>query len=290
MVTALLVAITSCDTDAEYTTYTGPNYIMFSDTLYELPVQDNEKYFEIPVVATTTCDYDRTVAVEIIDSKSNAAEGKHFSLKSNNVVIKAGERVGNVMVRGYHDNIGVSDSIGFNLKLITKADDQWTLYQDDANVLLKKACKFDINAFTGDCFIVSTWLQNYSNVDGRLAKSEVVPGEENTIVIKDYFFDGYDVKIKFLTEDPLNPLITFEEQKFGPTSEAFGTLYGTEGIINLYEPSMYVSYYSSCETFIFQCMTLYVPSMSGANVVGTFQNAVEWISEDEAEKLRRQGY
>jgi hypothetical protein len=44
-------------------------------------------------------------------------------------------------------------------------------------------------------------------------------------------------------------------------------------------------------------MTLFVPGMppgvktpTSENTVGTFVNAVEWISEDEAKKLKREGY
>lgn len=288
---ALLLGLASCNTDAEYVKYSGPNYIMFSDTLYELPVQSNGEVFEIPVVATRACDYDRTLAVEIVDSKSNATEGRHYALKSNTITIKAGELVGNVEVLGYHDNIEVTDSIGFSLRLITSEDAKWDLYGTDTNVWLKKACTFDINAFTGYCFIISTFINNYvQTTDGRLTYSVVDPENENTIIMKDYFYDGYDVRIKFTTDDILNPLIEFEDQPFGPTSEAFGTLYGDEGIINMYQPAMYTSYYSSCEKFIFQYMTLYVPSMAYPNTVGVFVNAVEWISDDEAEKLKREGY
>ena len=291
IVSALLLVFTSCDTDAEYVKYNGDNYIMFSDTLYEFPVVNNDDYFEIPVVATKACDYDRTVAVEIVDTLSNAIERRHYTLKSNNVTIKAGERVANIEVKGNHDLIEVGDSLGFNIRLVGHEDYEWSLYRSDANVFLQKACKFDINAFTGPCFIaLSTYLDNYSNVSGRLTYSIVDPEKENTIIIKDYFYDGYDVKIEFTTNDILNPLIKFEEQEFGPTAEAFGTKYGTEGIVNMYQPTMYTSYYSSCEKFIFQWMGLYIPSMEGYNTVGVFVNAVEWISEDEAEKYRQEGY
>lgn len=280
------VSFSSCDTDAEYITYEGPNYIMFSDTLYQLPVQDNEEFFQLPVVATRACDYDRILAVEIVDSVSNAREGRHYSLKSNTVVIPAGQLVGNVEVRGYHSNIAVGDSLGFSLRLVSKEDTQWNIYGIETKVFLQKACKFDINAFEGYCSITSTFLQNYSN---RLIYAEVDPEEENTIIMKDYFYDGYDVKIKFTTNDILNPLIKFTDQEFGPTDEAFGTKYGEEGIINLYQPTMYVSYYSSCETFIWQYMSLYILSMSGYKVVGVFVNAVEWISADEAKKMYNEG-
>lgn len=277
--------------DTEYTSYKGPDYILFSDTLYVLPVVDDEEYHEIPVVATNACDYDRTVAVEIIDAGSNAVEGRHYSLESNSVTIKAGELVGNLRLRGYHSNIGVYDSIGVKLHLIVPEDVEWELYGTEANVILKKACRFDINAFTGYCLVTSTFIMNYMpSIDMRLVESVVDTTAENTIIIKDYFFDGYDARIRFSTGDINNPLIEMDEQDFGPTSEAFGTLYG-DGMIKMYQPTAYTSYYSSCEKFILQYMTLYVPGMAaGYNTVGTFVNAVEWISDDEAEKLKREGY
>ncbi|MBR7166833.1 MAG: DUF4984 domain-containing protein [Bacteroidaceae bacterium] len=289
VVTAILISVAACD--EKYTTYNGPDYMMFSDTIYVLPVQNSQEIFDIPVVATQTCNYDRTVAVEIVDAQSNAIEGKHYVIESNTVTIKAGERVANVSVRGVYENISVYDSLGFSLRLLVEEDAKWELYGDNAKVLLQKACPFDINAFTGYCVVTSTYIMNYmTNIDMRLVSSEVDPENENTIIIRDYFYDGYDVRIKFETDDILNPLISFDEQPFGPTSEAFNTLYG-DGVIHMYQPAAYTSYYSSCEKFIFQYMTLYVPGMpADANTVGTFINAVEWISDDEAEKLMREGY
>lgn len=288
-VCVMLFAIASCD--EEYTTYSGPNYIMFSDTMYVFPVQNSDEYFDIPVSATRSCDYDRTLAVEIINNKSNAIEGRHYELEANTIVIKAGERAANVRVRGYHNNIDVTDSLGFAMRLLTEEDTQWELYGTETNVILQKACPFDINIFTGYCVLTSTYIMNYmTNIDMKLIRSEIDPENENTIIMKDYFYDGYDVRIEFDTDDILNPVIKMEEQAFGPTSEAFNTIYG-DGIINMYQPAAYTSYYSSCEKFIFQYMTLYVPGMdASANTVGTFVNAVEWISDDEAEKLMREGY
>ena len=72
-VCTLLLTMIGCD--EERTIYSGPNYIMFSDSLYVLPVQNNEELFDIPVSATQTCSYDRTLAVEILDKSSNAIEG-----------------------------------------------------------------------------------------------------------------------------------------------------------------------------------------------------------------------
>ena len=286
---ALLLTVTGCN--EERTTYSGPNYIMFSDSLYVLPVQNNEDYFDIPVAATQTCDYDRTLAVEIMDKNSNAIEGVHYVLESNTVNIKAGELVANVRVRGIYDNIAVADSLGFALRLVTDENTHWDLYGIDANVILRKTCPFDIYDFEGYCLLQSTYLYDYSTVDKRLVRAEVDPEEENTVIIKDYFFDGYDVKLRFTTNDLLNPLIEMDEQVFGPTTEAFGTIYG-DGKIRMFQPTNYTSYYSSCEQFVYQYMTLYVlnKDQSIYGTVGTFINVLKWISDDEAEKLMREGY
>lgn len=275
----------------ERTVYDGPNYILFSDSLYVLPVQNNEEYFDIPISATKACDYDRTLAVEVVDKESNAIEKVHYALESNTVTIKAGELATNVRVRGIYDNIAVADSLGFSLRLVSEEDTQWDIYSIDAKVLLRKTCPFNISDFEGYCVITSTYLYDYSNVDKRLIRTEIDPNEENTIILKDYFLDGYDVKIRFTTDDLLNPLIEMDEQVFGPTSEAFGTIYG-DGLIRIYQPSYYLSYYSSCEQFVYQYMTLYVKNKDGSEfgTVGVFANILKWISDDEAEKLMREGY
>lgn len=288
-VAALLISVAACD--AEYTTYSGPDYVMFSDTMYVFPVQNSEEYFEIPVAATQTCGYDRTVPVEIVEKATNAIEGRHFTLEQNTVTIKAGERVGMLRMRGFHENIDVYDSLGVTLNLLVDKDSEWGLYGTRAQVELRKACPFDINAFTGYCVVSSTYIMNYmTNIDMRLIRSEVDPERENTIIMRNYFYDGYDLRIEFETDDILNPLIKMDDQKFAATAEAFGTIYG-DGYIMARNAPEYTSYYSSCEKFIFQYMTLYVPGMAeGSNVVGTFINAVEWISDDEAAKLIEQGY
>lgn len=286
---ALLLIMAGCK--EEHTTYKGPNYIMFSDSLYVLPVQNNEEYFDIPVAATQACTYDRTIAVEIIDKESNAIEGLHYTLMENTVTIKAGERVANVRVRGLYDNIAVADSLGFTLRLVTEKNTQWDMYGTDANIILRKTCPFNIYDFEGYIVLKSTYLYDYTVVDKRLVRAEVDTEEENTIIVKDYFYDGYDVKLKFTTKDPLNPLIEMEEQVFGPTDEAFGTIYG-DGKIRMLQPNGYTSYYSSCEGFVYQYMTLYVmnPDESIYGTVGTFINVLKWITDDEAEKLKREGY
>lgn len=286
MAILLLLAFMGCGKVA-HTYYDGPNYILFSDTLKVLGVQNNEDYFDIPITATQTCKYDRTVAVEVIDKKSNAIEGKHYTIESNSITIKAGERVGNVRIRGRYDAIEATDSIGLTLHLITRENDKWKLYDKnyEQKIILKKCCPFDINIFNGYAVLTSTYLYQFvKTANKRLIKTEVDPKESNTIIMKDYFYDGYDVKIRFKTDDVLNPLIEMDEQVFASTADAFGTKYG-DGFIHLYQPPTQVSYYSTCEKFIMQYFTLYVPGMSGQNVVGNFIGISEWVSDDVAKRI-----
>lgn len=285
----MLAGLTSCE--EQRTVYDGPLYIMFADTLSVLGVENSEEIFDIHIAATQASDKDRTLAVEVIEQESSAIEGVHYTLESNTVVIKAGELATSVRVRGIYDNLTIDEDPTLVLRLITDDDVQWGLYEgNETKVILRKICPFDINAFTGYAVVTSTFLMDYSVKDMRLITTEVDPKDSTTVILHDYFYDGYDMKVRFTTEDMLNPLIEMDDQPMATTGEAFGTIYG-DGMLHAYQPSSLVSYYSSCEKFIFQYMTVWVPGMAeGTNTVGTFINAVEWISDDEARILKNQGY
>ena len=276
-------------------TYAGPNYLMFSDTLYQCPVRETGEVFDVPVSATRTADYDRTLAVEIIDKESNAVEGKHYELLSNTVTIKAGEFATNVQVKGFYDNISNTDSLGFALRLVIPEADEWDLYGTEAKVVLQKVCPFDINSFTGYCTVTSTFFSsdNWTGTQTmRLIETEVDPEEENTIILHDLYYDGYDVKLKFDTEDDMEPLVEMEEQKLASTADAFlGNIHGN-GDLMISQPTAYTSYFSTCESFVLQYVTLNVYDDDGSlyGSVGTYVNILEWISDGEAEDLRQQGY
>ena len=285
----MLATFTSCD--EERVVYNGPEYIMFADTLSVLGVENNDSLFDITIAATTVSDKDRTVAVEVVEKESSAIEGHHYTIESNTVTIKAGEMVGNLRIKGYMKNLTIEEDPEIVLHLITKEKYHWNLYNGDTTrVVLRKICPFDVNAFSGYAMITSTFLYNYVGGYYRLIKTEVDSTEKNTIIMRDFYYDGYDVKLRFTTNDPLNPLIEMDDQPLVTTGEAFGTKYG-DGMLHIYQPSNFVSYYSSCEKFIYQYITLWVPGMAaGTNTVGTFIQAIEWISDDEARKLKNQGY
>lgn len=289
---AALIAFSGCDQDK--VVYSGPNYLMFSDTLYTYAVQETNEIFNVPVSATVPADYDRTFGVEVIDKESNAVEGKHYKILSNTVTIKAGEMSTDVKVQGLYKNIGIADSLGFALRLVIPDTEQWSLYKNEAKVVMQKICPFDIKNFKGYCKVTSSYLSSDyypKKVDLRLVTSDIVEGKENTIVVHDLYFDGYDMEIKFNRKDVLEPLVEMEEQICGSTGEAFNTIHG-DGKLRLNQPTAYTSFYSTNENFILQYVTMSVNNKDGSyyGTVGTFVNVLEWISEAEAEKLKEQGY
>ena len=287
---AALIALASCSQD--YTNYSGPSYIMFSDTLYQFAVQESNEVFNVPVSATEKADFDRTFAVEVVPKQSNAIENRHYRILNNTVTIKAGEMVGNVQVQGIYENIDNTDSLGLTLKLVIPEKYNWTdLYKDYTHVVMQKSCPFDINNFSGWCVVTSTFYSQYlNNVKNRLIKTEVVEGEENTVLLKDVYYKGYDLKLKFNTKNPLEPQVEMDNQIAGPTGEAFGTIYG-DGKLRISQPSIYTSYYHSCLKYVLQYVTMSVDKKDGSSfgTVGTFISMFEWISDAEAEKLKEQG-
>lgn len=282
------IMIAGCKNDN--VTYSGPDYVMFSDTLQTIAVQDGETYYDIPVSATTVCDYDRTYSVEVIDKGSNAIEGLHYDLQSNNVTIKAGELASAVKIRGHFDNFEDTDSIGVQLRLTASDDKIWDLYGRDTKVVLVKICPFDINKFVGPAVLTSTYFADYmQTTELRLIRTEKDPDVENGIILKNFLYDGYDLKVNFDTTEPLEPILNMypEEQIIASTADAFqGSVWG-DNKLRVMQPQSYTSYFNVCQGFFFQYMTLYV---DGIGTVGTYANVVEWISEEEYNYLKKQGY
>lgn len=284
--TLLLVALLCIGCQVDRPLYDGPDYIMFSAESHDLGILDSEEWFEIPVSATRTTNYERTIGVEIVDRESNAIEGLHYALESNTLRIKAGELATAVRIKGNPENISLTDSLGITLRLVLNEENVWEQYGTDTQVHLHKCCPVDMNLFTGYCKITSTWLMQYVGVDARLVTTELASDEQNTVIIKDLFYDGYDMRVKFHTDDRLNPYVEYEPMMIGTTGEAFGTIYGN-GKLMMMQPMGYTSYFSSCEKFMVQYATIYVDEVG---TVGTYVHIFEWISNDEAERIMREGF
>ena len=291
MTLALLSAAALCSCKERYVTYSDAEYVMFADTLATYPVQKDVEYFSIPVVSTVVKDYDRTFGVEIIDKGSNAVENLHYRLKSNTITIKAGDNRADVLVHGYYDNIEATDSLGFTLQLVMADELEMPLYGKQAKAVLMKSCPFDINSFTGYCVLTSMFLYQYS-VTGmyqRLVYTEKHPTEENMIICRNWINDGYDVTMTFNTEDIMKPFVTMEQgQVASDEGSFFGIAHGDDKIL-VAGSSLYDSIFYPCGNYLYIWTEMYVENLGEpVGTVGHFYNIMEWISDEEAERLRKE--
>ena len=281
---ALLSLLAGCQ--AEKTTYEGPDYILFSADSHTLGILDSEEWFEIPISATRTANEERTIGVEVVASESSAIEGLHYILESNTLTIPKGELTTAVRIKGLAENIDINSMLSIKLRLVIDPELVWDAYGIESEVQLQRCCPFDINNFTGYAKVTSTWTMQYMNAEARLVRTERDPEDKSAIIVKDMFYDGYDIGLKLNSEDRLNPTVTLAEQVLGTTGEAFGTIYG-HGKLMMAEPTGYTSYYGTCENFLVLYTMMYV---DGVGVVGTYVNIFEWISDLEAERIMREGF
>lgn len=286
-ITALISLLLTLGCKREKPLYNGPDYIMFCTENQRFGVVNNEDWFDVVVSATRPAERDRYIGVEILPLESNAIEGLHYELESNTLCIKAGEMTTAVRIKGLADNIYINEELNITLSLVLDDDNIWKEYGTKTSVTLQRCCEFDINTFTGYAVLTSTWCMQYMNVESRLVKSHVDTQEEGVIVIEDMFYEDYDIRIKLHSEDILNPIANLcGEQVVGSTGEAFGTIYGS-GELLLTEPIGYTSYYGTCEKFLVLYSLIYVEEVG---TVGTYVNIFEWVSDDEAERLLREGF
>ena len=289
---ALTLGFVSCD--EEYVTYSDAEYVMFAQEQSENLVLADAEYFTVPVASTVACDYDRTFGVEVVDKGSNAIEGKHYRLLSNSVTIPAGKLAADVKVAGIYDNIEATDSLGFVLKLVMPKQLKWDLYQgsDQTNVVMYKGCPFDRNNFTGWCIITSLLLRDYpgdNTAYQRLIRTEAHPSEENTVILRSCFYDGYDITITFHPENLANPLVTMDkDQVLSDEASVFGQILGDNHILTTHS-NINPSYFNSCQRFVELWNHVYVENLGQTiGTVGHYYNILEWISDEEAERLKRE--
>lgn len=279
----------------EYVTYSDAEYVMFSETQSMNMILADDEYFGVAVASTVACDYDRTFGVEIVDKGSNAIEGKHYRLLSNSVTIPAGELATEVKVQGLYENIEPTDSLGFVLRLVMPEKLKWSLYEDSdqTKVVMYKSCPFVRENFTEWCVVTSLLLRDYPGDNTsyqRLIRTEAHPTEENTVILRSCFYDGYDLTIRFHPEDAANPLVTMDkDQVLSDEASVFGQILGDNHILTTHS-FYYPSYFNSCQRFVELWNHVYVENLGETiGTVGHYYNILEWISDEEAERLQKEG-
>ncbi len=271
----------------------NPSLISFAEEGYIFGVEDAEEWFEIPITATSATDYNRNIGVEIVASESSAIQNLHFTIEETTLLIRKGKRDACVRIKCNPENIEMGNNLSLTLRLTLEDENIGEI--TECRVELQHCCPFDITHFEGYAVLTSTWCMQYMNCDSRLVRTHVERGD-NVVVIEDMLYEGYDIRVKLDSSDRLNPIAKLcGVQTLASTGEAFGTIYG-DGKILIAEAadydsasmdlSGYVSFYSMCEGFMMLYTVMYV---EGVGEVGMFGNIVEWISDDEAERIMREG-
>ena len=287
---AAIMAVAGC-TEVR-TVYSDAEYVMFSDTASLHMIQENARTFTVPVASTVACSYDRTFGVEIIDSKSSAVEGRHYTVASNTVTIKAGERVTHMEVTADYDALGDSDTLNIALRLVIPESVRWDLYGDRTNVKMVKAGTWSADKFTGWCVVTSAFLYNYPGNNTsmqRLIYTEQHPTEENTVILHSFLYDGFDVSVRFLTENAAEPYVTMnEDQQLGDSREIFYMVHG-DGKVLVKSSPYYKSYFNALSNYAILYLYVHVTDLGEEyGVVDPYSmNMLEWVSDEEADRLEK---
>lgn len=289
----MLTLLASCH--EEYTTYSDAEYVMFADTLSTNVVTADDQVFEVAVASTVACDYDRTFGIEIVDKGTNAIEGKHYTLLTPKVTIPAGKLAAEVSLRGHYDNIADTDSLGVVLRLIAPEGVQWNLYEawNTHKATFYKSCPWDINNFTGWCVLSSMLIYSYPGTNTafqKLVKVDLHPTLENHVILRNAFYDGYDVVIGFDASDPAEPKVLMDaDQVLSDEGSVFGMFHGDDKILGKESPYN-TSYFNSCQKYAVLWTYVYVENVGTAvGAVGDFYNIMEWVTEEEANRIQREG-
>ena len=291
----ILVALALFSCKEQYTKYSDAEYVMFADSISTNMVQKEQSRFTVAVSSTVARSYDRTFGVEVVDAGSNAIEGKHYRLLTSSVTIPAGKLAADVEVEGIYDNIEATDSLGFQLRLVMPEQLKWSLYpnSDCTKVTMYKSCPFDRNTFTGYAVLSSLLLRDYpgENVSfQRLVYTEAHPTEESMIIVRSAFYDGYDITLTLQSEDAAEPRITMDkDQVLSDEASVFGQILGDNHILGDDSP-YYTSYFNTCQRFAVLWLRVYVENLGTTiGTVGNYYNVIEWISDEEADRLKREG-
>ena len=291
---AVLALTTACK--EHYTTYSDAEYVMFADSISTNVVEKDNNRFSVAVASTVARSYDRTFGVEVVDAGSNAIEGKHYRLLSNTVTIPAGKLATAVEVEGIYENIEPTDSLGFKLRLVMAEQLKWDLYEnsDCTKVVMYKACPFDRNNFTGYAVISSLFLRDYPGENTsyqRVVKVDAHPTEADMVIVRNCLFDGYDITLRLHGENAAEPIITMDaDQVVSDEASVFGQILGDNHILCDDSP-YYDSYFNSCQRFAVLWLHVYVENLGEpVGTVGHYYNVLEWISDEEAERLKGEGF
>ena len=109
------------------------------------------------------------------------------------------------------------------------------------------------------------------------------------IICRGLLNDGYDVTMRFNSDDPMMPYVTIDEgQVASDEGSFFGTAHGDDKILIRTSP-LYDSIFYPCGNYLYVWTEIYVENLGvPVGTVGHFYNIMEWISDEEADRLKNE--
>lgn len=275
LLTAVLFVVAACSSQTEEITYQGNNFVQFSDSTFQMPVTEDERVFEVPVVMSRTSAENRNVIVDIDTKKTNATEGYHFVLESRNVTIPAGQLAGKARLRAKYEHLTPKDSLAITLRIVGDQSETSPLYGSVTNVRLVKCMPFHIEDYAGDMLLTCTFPFSTSATSTFLITSQKI--DEKTLQVNGPFEEKRNLILKFHDgkDDPFDRNIDMREQV------AFTDI--NFGQVSMATVPNAPSYYIPSERAFVLFLDAY---LAGLGTFGSFYYVFQWITPDEAEARR----
>lgn len=275
-----------------YITYNDKEYVMFADTTQLYVVREDLLSYDLPIVSTVARPYDRNYAVEVLDASSTAVEGRDYTLDSYNFTIKAGELTSHVRINGLFDKLGTESQPAITFRLVMPKELVMPLYGDKTTVRMQKTNKFKRENFTGWAMVSSMFLYEFSLTGSyqRLIHTSADPTDDHAVILENFLADGYNVKIVFDDDtDPAAPRVyTPQDQVLSSEDIVFGTIHGDNHIL-IGDSTQGASYFLGHANIAVLINRMYVQNIGeDVGTVGNFVSEIDWVSDEEAERLRRE--
>ena len=275
LLTGMLMTFAACTSKTEEVTYQGSCFVQFSDSVYRMPVTEDGRVFEIPVVMSQASPEDRNVIVDVDMRQTNATEDYHFTLESRNVRIPAGQLVGKARLHADYTHINVSDSLALTLRIVSDQHATSQLYGNSTCVQLVKCMPFHIEDYAGDMLLTCTFPFSTSATSTFLISSQKI--DETHLQVNGPFEERRNLVLNFHTgqDDPFDRNIDMKEQ-VAFTDVNFGQ-------VSMATVDNAPSYYIPSE----RAFVLYLDAyLAGLGTFGAYYYVFQWITPDEAEARR----
>lgn len=229
-----MVAVVSCK--KESLLYDGPvlaHFLKASDVFF---VDSEDSTYTLQIGLTKALDRDLTVKL-VADEASTAVEGEQYALESYEVIIPAGEVIGNVTIVGLFS--GITDPVNLKLKLVE--GENVAGFSTDIDITIRQFCPFVRDEFVG---IYNVWSELNEDDAGEIAEYEVEaiadPDNENGLIFLDVFEDGKNIKVTLDASNKSNFVAVLEQaQTIFTYSEGYpGVLAAGKGTFNACEPEI----------------------------------------------------